>query len=384
MRAIANKPSLSFRPAADTWNDANLRQEWETALRDVDRVNLLFASPVWFEHMARTSTDAEYVLALSPSQTGGPAALCPLVLHPFVLKYGVWNRPLARTTLQAASILGGEPVARDDAAGYRDLLDGIFRGRPDCDCMYLDSVPTDGPFWQFLQGEGQTTSEYVAYLPQGVQPWICIDLKGSFDQYVKHISSSSRYKIRKHLRDLREHGGGSLDCQRIDSEGQVDEFLECAAQAGQGSWKQRVLGTRVVNSTRQKERLRFLARQGILRSYVLRSGKQTCAFVIGYQYRNIYHYAEVGYDEALARLTPGNGLLYLLIEDLYKHDRPSLLSFGTGDAEYKRRFGNRISADAEVILFRKTLSNQLRRASHCTFQSAVRLAKKLLRRQPVA
>jgi CelD/BcsL family acetyltransferase involved in cellulose biosynthesis len=377
MRATTNQPSLSFRLAVDTWQDAELRQEWETALQNAERVNLLFASPLWFEHMARTSTDAEYTLALSPSSAGGPAGLCPLVIHPFVLKYDVWNRPLARTTLRTASILGSEPVVRGGAGIYRDFLDGIFRGRPDCDCIYLDSVPTDGPFWQFLQGEGQATGEYVAYLPQGVQPWVCIDLKDSFDQYLKHISSSSRYKIRKHLRDLREHGGGSLECQRIDSEAQVDEFLECGAQASQGSWKQRVLGTRV-------ERLRFLARHGILRSYLLRCGKQACAFVIGYQYRQVYHYAEVGYDETLARLTPGNGLLYLLIEDLYKHNRPSLLSFGKGDAEYKRRFGNRVSGDAEVILFRKTLSNQLRRASHCTFQSAVRLAKKFLRRQPVS
>ncbi len=383
MRAIADHSAVSFRPAAGAWNDADLRQEWETALRGSDRVNVLFAAPVWFEHMARTSTDAEYAVALCRDQAGALTGLAPIVMHPFVLKYDVWNRQLARTTLRAASVLGGEPIVPGDACIHRDFLDGIFRGRPDCDCIYLESVPTDGAFWQYLHGEGRATRQYVAYLPQGVRPWIGIDLKGTFDHYVKHISSTSRYKIRKHLRDLREHGGGSLECQRIDSEEQVDDFLEAAAQASQGSWKQQVLGARVVNSTRQRERLRFLARHGILRSYLLRCGKQACAFVIGYQYRNVYHYAEVGYDEALARLTPGNGLLYLLIEDLYKHDRPSLLTFGTGDAEYKRRFGNRVWTDATVILFRKTLINQLRRASHCTFQSAVRLAKKLLRRQPV-
>jgi CelD/BcsL family acetyltransferase involved in cellulose biosynthesis len=59
-----------------------------------------------------------------------------------------------------------------------------------------------------------------------------------------------------------------------------------------------------------------------------------------------------------------------------------MVTFGIGDAEYKRRFGNLELADASVLLFRKTLSNRLRRASHRTFQSAVRLAKKLVRKSP--
>src|SRR5262249_30998621 len=160
-----------------------------------------------------------------------------------------------------------------------------------------------GPLWNYLQGAGKTSREYLAYLPQGVRPWHCLDFQGDFASYLKTISSTARYKIRKHERDLRKRGG-TLDCVRVASEDQVDGFLDPAAQVGQGSWQQRVLGTRVAATLKQQERLRFLAQRGILRSYLLRCGAQPCAFVIGYQFQGVYHHAEIGYDQALAKHTP--------------------------------------------------------------------------------
>jgi CelD/BcsL family acetyltransferase involved in cellulose biosynthesis len=97
--------------------------------------------------------------------------------------------------------------------------------------------------------------------------------------------------------------------------------------------------------------------------------------VLGYQYRDVYYYAQVGYDQTYASSSPGTGLLYLLIKDLIENTSAKRLSFDYGDAGYKREFGNVHAEDATVLLMRKTFSNRLRRHFHGAFGSVVKHLK---------
>jgi CelD/BcsL family acetyltransferase involved in cellulose biosynthesis len=84
-------------------------------------------------------------------------------------------------------------------------------------------------------------------------------------------------------------------------------------------------------------------------------GERAVAFVLGFQYRGVFHYSDVAYDEEFAGLSPGSVLLFLLLEDLFGHCRPSILHFGIGEADYKRRFSNFKEYDNEVLLMRSGL-----------------------------
>ena len=50
--------------------------------------------------------------------------------------------------------------------------------------------------------------------------------------------------------------------------------------------------------------LAVLARLGLLRSYVLSSGDRPCAIVLGYQYHDIFHYAEIAFDQSFSDFSP--------------------------------------------------------------------------------
>lgn len=375
-------PSLSILRAEEAFGNNELVQQWQAAVDARTSVNALYSSPTWCEHLRHVEPADELLVAVVRGAKERLIGACPLRVQRFPLAFDVWSRILVKTTLRAVVVPEGAPELPREPDLYRRFFEGVFRAVPHCDCVYMPAVPTDSHAWELLRGEGGQSREYFAYLPYGVRPWYRLELEGGFEHYLRELGGhKSRYKLRRHVRDLKEHGGGSLNCVRVTTEEQVPHFLRAAAAVSARSWQSRVLGPRVVENDQQAGALKDLARLGVLRSYLLEAGGQPFAFVIGRQFKGVFHYAEIGFDESQAALSPGTVLLYLLIEDLFKHDSPTVLNFGIGDAAYKRRFGNRQTQDAAVILFRRTLRNHVRRAAHAGFSTAVEWAKKVLRRK---
>ena len=97
--------------------------------------------------------------------------------------------------------------------------------------------------------------------------------------------------------------------------------------------------------------------------------------MIGYQYDAVLQFQQTAYASEFATFSPGTVLYYLLLEDLYHHRRPDHVNHGVGVTPHKRLFTNRQSLDTTVYLFRPTLANRLKLASHELYCSSVRLAK---------
>ena len=74
----------------------------------------------------------------------------------------------------------------------------------------------------------------------------------------------------------------------------------------------------------------------------------------------------------------------MLMEDVYRHRRPKFLNHGTGVSPHKHLFTNQNSLDTAIHLFRPTLRNRLRAASHGMFYSGLELVKKLSRKRAEA
>ena len=85
------------------------------------------------------------------------------------------------------------------------------------------------------------------------------------------------------------------------------------------SWQDDILGNRISDSDEQRAWCERLAKTGLLRSYLLKCGERLRAFVIGYQFNGVFHYAEIGYDREFSEHSPGTVLLHLLIQDLCDH-----------------------------------------------------------------
>ena len=263
------------------------------------------------------------------------------------------------------------------------FFDGLLDAMPSLQGVYISSLPLEGFTGTFLQGEGSASKRYIAYRPGAARPWFWIEPDEGPAGLLGALSGKSRYNLRRQIRELNKHEGGLLELIQVDTEGQVDGFLEQASRVSARTWQHRVLGPRIATDRAHVNRFRDLARRGILRAFLLKSGPEPCAFVVGYQFGDVYHYEEIGYDPAYEHLSPGTTLLYLILEKLSRQDAPSAFNFGIGDASYKRRFANRESRDASVFLFRRGLGNRLRSDSHRAFLHGVGLAKRLLRRPGV-
>jgi CelD/BcsL family acetyltransferase involved in cellulose biosynthesis len=174
------------------------------------------------------------------------------------------------------------------------------------------------------------------------------------------------------VKALRNHGAGALQLERVDAPAQVPAFLRNAATVARQSWQQQRLGVRIDASRHRQAQLVDLAERGLLRSYLLHCGPEPCAFGLAYQFRGVYHAVETAYAQSFAHFSPGIVLLYLVLEDLMRHQPPRCLYFGIGDAPYKREFGTIQGEDATILLVRKSLARQILLNSHAAFRGCVR------------
>ena len=390
MQAAGSGLALSFLTPEAALGDSDLLAAWRARLGGVHRANRLYASPEWFENRWRAFPEAEMRLADLRDGTGELLGFCPLVIKPISVKFNFGHRVFAATKLRAAVILGSEPLLPRSPALYRRLFDGIFEDLPQCQCIFSANIPTESFAWDYLRGEGSRSRRYFSYL-EGLEEtkWHFIDLREGFDQYLGAMTAKTRRNLRRQVRVLREHGGGRLECRRVEAEDQVEAFLEAAERVHERSWQGRKRRTWNHQSHLVGPELKSLARAKILRSYLLECCGEPCAYVVGYQFDGVYHYMEPRFDEALGRLSPGTVLLYLLLENLFAHDRPELLNFGTGSQPYKEHFSNQTAKDGSFFLFRRNLANRLSHMSLRAFYSGVRLAKRLAQgrtpeRNPVA
>jgi hypothetical protein len=368
---------LSVLTAEEALGDPGLVAAWRARLGDVHRANRLLASPEWFESRRLASPGPAIRVAVLRDRGGEPLGMSPMILRPVPLQYYIARRVFGATRPNAAVILGSEPLLPRSPAIYRRFFDEIFEALPGCLAVYFDAMPAESFAWSCLRGDGRRSGRYFSYLSRGeIRDWWLVDLEGTFDSYLGRMKGESRYKLRRSVRELRKHCGGRLDIRRFDSVDDVGVFVESARRVWDRTWQHRIpeIETALIGPS-----LSELARSGMLRSYLLESGGVPLAYVVGYQYEGTFIYAECGYDEDHARYSPGTVLLYLLLEDLYAHDRPDLLNFGVGYAPYKQRFSNHTTHDGSLYLFRKTPANRMRHASHWAFHSGVRLAKRLLK-----
>jgi CelD/BcsL family acetyltransferase involved in cellulose biosynthesis len=251
---------------------------------------------------------------------------------------------------------------------------------PQCAGLHCEALPTDSFLWQSMEAIRQHGGDIYLHVADGPRPWHLVELT-TFDAYLKAMSSKARANVRREVRCLNEHANGKLALRRCIAPEQVAEFLRHTVTVSERSWQHRTLGADALSDKTNSAYFEGLARRGLLHSYLLMADQTPCAFVIGYCYGGVFHYAEVAYDEAFTEFSPGTVLLYLILEDLHKSQGTKTLNFGIGDATYKRRFGNLEREDVGCLLMRNSLSSRLLTGGHAAFKRSVVFAKRILNRK---
>ena len=359
---------------------AGIRAMWEQLTRLSSNIDVLYQSPEWIDHLLAIGWTAPLHLGVMRAASGACTGVVPVNVSPYTVRFqvgtfGLWQKPL-----RTVYLMGSQPSIPQETRAYDRLFAALDEGLPQCDAVYMNSVPTESYLWRYLKESPFIRERFVMLLPEGIRPHHTIELPGTFEEYLAKFSGKTRKTLRRRIKALTEHGGGALELKRIESPDQVEFFVSAAAQVAPRSWQRHEVGTRVSDTPAFRKQVGDLAARGLLRSYVLSCGGEPCALALGHQFSSTYHYLEPLYDESLARFSPGTVLLCRILQDLISHRPPRRFDFGTGDMPYKRHFGNRQYVDAAVLLLRRNLKNRLLCDAHRTFATGVSVARNVLRR----
>ena len=168
------------------------------------------------------------------------------------------------------------------------------------------------------------------------------------EEYWSQFSKKTRYNFRYRAKHL-EH---TVRC--VTSAQEIPAFIDAVKTVEQKTWQYRRLG--LASDAQQKLELwSQWATMGAFRSYLMEQQGRPVAFAIGVQWKDRYTYVETGYDPEYATKSPGQVLLYRMLEDLIARNPPKLLDFGFGDSEYKRMFANHETQSGPVVLVRRSV-----------------------------
>ncbi len=325
--------------------------------------HLIVCDPEWLQERARQEKASlrAYVLE-KDSRIGGTVAL---ELYT-TARYGrLGSLKVVKFPLKVCRMLGYTPNVPTESAAC-DLLFHQLLGL-EFDGIYMTCIRGDSFFWQYLQSSPLIKQHFRLYSQHGARPHPYIRLTGSYDDYLRTLSSKERQNLSRRVRKLRERG--EVESLRITEEAQVDPFVEAAAEISRKTYQFRLWGMGVRNPDQLKRWLKWAARRGWLRSYLLKCGGIPCAFQVAYQYGGRFLGVEVGYDPGWRELGVGMIQQFLALEDVFRKDTPEICDFGAY-ADYKQVFANASYPNVMVWLFRRQFSSLLKLGSIRFFSAA--------------
>lgn len=289
--------------------------------------------------------------AVRVDEGGRLAAYLPMRLRPTGLAMKVGEFRVARlpyTTVQlfGQGLIGGSEPAACAALAALQQLPRWF------DAATLEETPTDCPLWRAATGG---MLEGYAAIERGRATHRLVELPESFDDYFAALAKKTRTNLRRGTRFLDELFGGH-ELRTYTSPDQVEDLARAVEVVVKKTFHYHLLGQDLTRANDAFVRnLASWARHGLLRSYVLWGGETAVAYVIGYVVGRRYQYEQIAYDPdpAVARASPGNYLLSRIVCDLISSRAASVLDFGSGDAEYKRVFGNSSFEEGRMLLVRR-------------------------------
>jgi hypothetical protein len=326
-----------------------VRSLWDKCAGAFQSETVHFSDPQWL--LTYFQEEPGRLEACFVEHEGAILGVAPVAVQPIPLTLQLGPVTAATMGLRRLRLLGGAPNLPETAGAF----DALFRGmlsRLDFDAVWMETLRADSFVWTYLRTSPLVRRHFHLYRARGPVPRPYIDLQGSFPEYMGRFSAKTRETWRRKVKKLRALG--ALDIARVSRVDDIDSFVAHSTAISRKTYQFNRLGLGLRDAGALRRRLQLAAERGWLRSYLLSCGGKPCCFMVGYQFRSRFYYADVGYDPAWGKWSVGTVLLLHVVEDLFSHDRPETLDFGPG-GEYKQHFGNDSYLEVEVLLFRRRL-----------------------------
>jgi hypothetical protein len=367
---------------ANTLRDPSIVEAVRTLMTDC-RDRLLHHDPVWLagsaDHGAAGGA-ADTGIACLLRREGRPIGYAPFTSGTRTLRFAIGELTLHRHRLPSLTLAHDISLAATSGSERADLIRDLFRmladHMPRRRAVFLEGIPVDGALFTTAM-QLATSGWIVVQLGQSYEHHIA-NLPPSFAEYERQLGSRSRKSLRYSQRKLGEHLDGAVRARRFVSREDVPEFVAAAQAISRKTYQWRLLGLGLRDAASLTARLTRAADHGWMRCYILYCGDAAAAFMLGYLYRGVYHYIDVGYDPDWAGWSVGSILQMEAMRDLLAgEDRPDWFDFSTGTGAHKARFGNVSHNEINLLLLRRSLSNKCLAGLYTTSMSIDRAAAKL-------
>ncbi len=365
-------PELQIEEVRDEARFFELRAEWNDMLARSasNSVTLTWEWLTTWWQVYKSSRKLRVVLVREKGRLVGAA--------PMLLRQGLrWTHglvPTRRLELLASGEAIGHQICSDyinwiaetgrEAEITTALLKHFCDSR-DWDEMILPDVPANSPAVQSLQAAARTNGLVCEELEREACPYIV--LPGSWDDYLKSLGSSHRYRVRRALRDFEEAGGRYVVAETRE---EVERLMPILINLHQSRWTSKgepgAFGSRWRLEFHQKLMPMALER-GWLRLGVLFVGEEPIGAIYNLVYDGrVYFYQSGITPQESSTLRPG-----VL---LHAHEIMAAVTGGTREYDFLKR-GESQYKESWARESRDLV--RLRIARHSMHDTATRLARRL-------
>lgn len=373
--------AISFRRMEEVLREPDLLRDWERLAEASGHLYSLYQSPAWCEHLEPLPAGERLAVGIVRTADGRVVGVVPVQSTSQSLDLKIGGRRLGSLPFRAAMIRGGSPLLpAGEEALAADFVRAALAEFPECAAVSFQfGLPEHDPFRRAISNSAAMRACTLPYDPGQAPVFYMLRMPGSFEEYIHRFKSKTRYNLQRQVARWQEFCGGRLDVFRAETNDDVGTFFDGASAV--------LAQTRMTDATRGefdaspqgRRKFAALAERGMFRSYLLRHDGATCAFALGFQHADTFYYSRIGFDERYAKQSPGTVLLYLLLEDLFRHRRPALVNFYSGNWWYKELFSTDHVQAVLPLLFSPTAGSRRIVRCHAAFQTALRRMRGLRR-----
>jgi CelD/BcsL family acetyltransferase involved in cellulose biosynthesis len=261
-------------------------------------------------------------------------------------------------------------------------LEAVLSGRlpplpalgPDADGFLINSLPAD-----LLAPLRESRPELRIFVRQRYRRSYA-SLGGGFEAYLGRFSAKSRSTLKRKARRFAERGGGALDLRLYRTQEEAEEFYRHARAVSATTYQERLLGAGLPEGEAALAAMRALAAGDRMRGWLLFLDGRPVSYLYAPAEGDTLIYSHLGYDPAVADLSPGTVLQFEAMRQLMEEGRFALFDFTEGEGQHKLQFGTGTVDCLDILLLRPRLANLLAGHALNGFDGAVATAKTLVRR----
>ena len=274
----------------------------------------------------------------------GVTALAIFLIYDRVQTFWLGEKPVVRVPTRGATLFGSASLGTADATVATAMLKRIAADRS-IDMISFADIPQSDYFYEAVVSGAwhgpvnisrHRTTRRLAQLPP------------TMDEYWATLRPTTR---KAGLRDLKMFDKLGPTYRVFATPEEASEFLERAASLSAVTYQQK-LGFGVEDTPRTRQNFVRLASEGRFRGYLASIDGADVAYAWGDISHDAFYFRTTGYDQALAKYSPGKAILFAMMRDLIDQQVVRTFDFSGRDMDFKERFSTTAMPCANFVIAR--------------------------------